>query len=86
MEDIFKQFCAYGMEYKDHDWVTLLPACQMVHNTSEYSVKGKSPSKLKKGWSPILQADYLRKNLIILKPIAKEFYAMWKKASDTAAS
>ncbi|MBW0566549.1 hypothetical protein O181_106264 [Austropuccinia psidii MF-1] len=31
MEDILRRFCAYGMEYKDHegythDWVTLLPA------------------------------------------------------------
>ncbi|MBW0535145.1 hypothetical protein O181_074860 [Austropuccinia psidii MF-1] len=30
MEDILRRFCAYGMEYKDHegythDWVTLLP-------------------------------------------------------------
>ncbi|MBW0586993.1 hypothetical protein O181_126708 [Austropuccinia psidii MF-1] len=31
MEDIIRRFCAYGMEYKDHEgytryWVTLLPA------------------------------------------------------------
>ncbi|MBW0487371.1 hypothetical protein O181_027086 [Austropuccinia psidii MF-1] len=30
MEDILRRFCAYGMEYKDHegythDWVTLIP-------------------------------------------------------------
>ncbi|MBW0558460.1 hypothetical protein O181_098175 [Austropuccinia psidii MF-1] len=30
MEDIIRRFCAYGMEYKDHEgytnnWVTLLP-------------------------------------------------------------
>ncbi|MBW0479337.1 hypothetical protein O181_019052 [Austropuccinia psidii MF-1] len=34
MEDIIRRFCAYGMEYKDHegythDWVTLLPAVQL---------------------------------------------------------
>ncbi|MBW0586631.1 hypothetical protein O181_126346 [Austropuccinia psidii MF-1] len=34
MEDILRRFCAYGMEYKDHegnthDWVTLLPAVQL---------------------------------------------------------
>ncbi|MBW0477843.1 hypothetical protein O181_017558 [Austropuccinia psidii MF-1] len=34
MEEIIRRFCAYGMEYKDHEgytheWVTLLPAlCQ----------------------------------------------------------
>ncbi|MBW0589174.1 hypothetical protein O181_128889, partial [Austropuccinia psidii MF-1] len=31
MEDIIRRFCAYGMEYKDHEgythyWVTILPA------------------------------------------------------------
>ncbi|MBW0544606.1 hypothetical protein O181_084321 [Austropuccinia psidii MF-1] len=35
MEDILRRFCAYGMEYKDHegythDWVTLLPAVQLA--------------------------------------------------------
>ncbi|MBW0582433.1 hypothetical protein O181_122148, partial [Austropuccinia psidii MF-1] len=38
MEDILRRFCAYGMEYKDHegythDWVTLLPAVQLAYNT-----------------------------------------------------
>ncbi|MBW0473468.1 hypothetical protein O181_013183 [Austropuccinia psidii MF-1] len=38
MEGILKGFCAYGMEYKDHegythDWVTLLPAVQLAYNT-----------------------------------------------------
>ncbi|MBW0542626.1 hypothetical protein O181_082341 [Austropuccinia psidii MF-1] len=35
MEDILRRFCAYGMEYKDHegytnDWVTLLPLVQLA--------------------------------------------------------
>ncbi|MBW0530935.1 hypothetical protein O181_070650 [Austropuccinia psidii MF-1] len=35
VEDIIRSFCAYGMEYKDHeaytnDWVTLLPAFQLA--------------------------------------------------------
>ncbi|MBW0481544.1 hypothetical protein O181_021259 [Austropuccinia psidii MF-1] len=35
MEDIIHRFCAYGMEYKDHerythDWFTLLPAVQLA--------------------------------------------------------
>ncbi|MBW0586819.1 hypothetical protein O181_126534, partial [Austropuccinia psidii MF-1] len=38
MEDITRRFCAYGMEYKDHEgythgWVTLLPAAQLAYNT-----------------------------------------------------
>ncbi|MBW0577534.1 hypothetical protein O181_117249 [Austropuccinia psidii MF-1] len=35
MEDILRKFCAYDMEYKDHeghthDWVTLLPEVQVA--------------------------------------------------------
>ncbi|MBW0473004.1 hypothetical protein O181_012719 [Austropuccinia psidii MF-1] len=40
MEDILRIFCAYGMEYKDHegythDWATPLPAVQLAYNTME---------------------------------------------------
>ncbi|MBW0464926.1 hypothetical protein O181_004641 [Austropuccinia psidii MF-1] len=39
MEDILRSFCAYGMEFKEHEgytcyWVTLLPAVQLVYNTT----------------------------------------------------
>ncbi|MBW0479181.1 hypothetical protein O181_018896 [Austropuccinia psidii MF-1] len=39
MEYIIRGFCAYGMEYKDHegythDWVTLLPAVKLAYNKS----------------------------------------------------
>ncbi|MBW0553152.1 hypothetical protein O181_092867 [Austropuccinia psidii MF-1] len=49
MEDILRRFCAYGMEYKDHegythDWVTLLPAVQLAYNTSQHSTTGKTPA------------------------------------------
>ncbi|MBW0587300.1 hypothetical protein O181_127015 [Austropuccinia psidii MF-1] len=49
MEDILRRFCAYGMEYKDHegyshDWGTLLPEVQLAYNTSQNSTTGKSPS------------------------------------------
>ncbi|MBW0564940.1 hypothetical protein O181_104655 [Austropuccinia psidii MF-1] len=42
VEDILRRFCAYGMEYKDHegyghDWVTLLPAVQLAYNTIQHS-------------------------------------------------
>ncbi|MBW0494686.1 hypothetical protein O181_034401 [Austropuccinia psidii MF-1] len=43
MEDIIRRFSAYGIEYKDHDWVTLLPAVQIAYNTSQHSTTGKSP-------------------------------------------
>ncbi|MBW0522518.1 hypothetical protein O181_062233 [Austropuccinia psidii MF-1] len=54
MEDILTRFCAYGMEYKDHegythDWVTLLPAVQLAYNTSHHSTTGNSPALVEKG-------------------------------------
>ncbi|MBW0544385.1 hypothetical protein O181_084100 [Austropuccinia psidii MF-1] len=46
MEDILRRFCAYGMEYQDHEgythyWVTLLPEFQLAYNTSHHSTTGK---------------------------------------------
>ncbi|MBW0560674.1 hypothetical protein O181_100389 [Austropuccinia psidii MF-1] len=46
MEDILRRFCAYGMEYKDHEgypnyWVTLIPAIKLACNTSKSSTTGK---------------------------------------------
>ncbi|MBW0585739.1 hypothetical protein O181_125454 [Austropuccinia psidii MF-1] len=57
MEDIFRRFCAYGMEYKDHegyihDWVTLLPTVQLAYNTSQHSTTGKTPAVVEKGGIP----------------------------------
>ncbi|MBW0525578.1 hypothetical protein O181_065293 [Austropuccinia psidii MF-1] len=44
IEDILRRFCAYRMEYKDHegythDWVTHLPAVQLAYNTKKSSEK-----------------------------------------------
>ncbi|MBW0473989.1 hypothetical protein O181_013704 [Austropuccinia psidii MF-1] len=49
MEDILRRFCAYGIEYQDHDgythdWVTLLPAVQLAYNTSQQYTTGNIPS------------------------------------------
>ncbi|MBW0558222.1 hypothetical protein O181_097937 [Austropuccinia psidii MF-1] len=90
MEDILRSFCAYGVEYKDHerythDWATLLPAVQLAHNTSQNSTTGKSPSLVEKGWNPLFPVDHLKKNLLTIHPTAKGFHDMWKKACDTAA-
>ncbi|MBW0489734.1 hypothetical protein O181_029449 [Austropuccinia psidii MF-1] len=84
MEDILRRFCAYGMEYKDHeeythDWVTLLPEVQLAYNTSQHSTTGKSPSLVEKGWNPLLPVDHLKKNLLTIHPTAKDFNDMWKK-------
>ncbi|MBW0462767.1 hypothetical protein O181_002482 [Austropuccinia psidii MF-1] len=90
MKDKMRIFCAYGMEYKDHegythDWATLLPAVQLAYNTSQHSTTGKSPSLVEKGWSPLLPLDHLKKNLLNILPTANEFHNMGKRDCDTAA-
>ncbi|MBW0509591.1 hypothetical protein O181_049306 [Austropuccinia psidii MF-1] len=76
MEDIIRIFCAYGMEYKDHegythDWVTLLPAVKLAYNTSQHSTTGKSPSLVEKGWNPLLPVNHLKQNLLTINSTAK---------------
>ncbi|MBW0521225.1 hypothetical protein O181_060940 [Austropuccinia psidii MF-1] len=90
MEDILRRFCAYDMEYKDHegythDWVTLLPAVQLAYNTRQHSTIGKTPAVVEKGWNPLLPVDHLKKNLLTIHPTVKDFQDMWKRACDTVA-
>ncbi|MBW0461600.1 hypothetical protein O181_001315 [Austropuccinia psidii MF-1] len=90
MEDIIRGFCAYGMEYKDHegythDLVILLPEVQLAYNTSQHSTTGKSPSLVEQKGNPLLLVDHLNKNLLTIHPTAKGFHEMWKRACDTAA-
>ncbi|MBW0512544.1 hypothetical protein O181_052259 [Austropuccinia psidii MF-1] len=90
MEEILRRFCAYGMEYKDHegythDWFTLLPAVQLAYNTIQHSATGKTPALVEKGWNPLLPVDHLKKNLLTIHPTAKYFHEIWKGACDTAA-
>ncbi|MBW0547912.1 hypothetical protein O181_087627 [Austropuccinia psidii MF-1] len=90
MEDILRRFCAYGMEYKDHegythDRVTLLPAVQLAYNTSQHSTIGKTPSMVEKGWNPLLPVDHLKRNLHTIHPTARDLHDMWKRACYTAS-
>ncbi|MBW0556376.1 hypothetical protein O181_096091 [Austropuccinia psidii MF-1] len=90
MEDILRRFCAYGMEYKDHegythDWVTLLPAVQWAYNTSQNSTTGRTPALVEKGWNPLIPVDHLKKNLPTIHPTSKDFHDTWKRACDTAS-
>ncbi|MBW0513378.1 hypothetical protein O181_053093 [Austropuccinia psidii MF-1] len=89
MEYIIKRFCAYGMEYKDHegyihDLVTLFPELQLAYNTSQSSSTGKSLSLGEKRWNPLLPVDHLKKNLLSIHPTAKDLHDMWKREWDTA--
>ncbi|MBW0576686.1 hypothetical protein O181_116401 [Austropuccinia psidii MF-1] len=51
MEDILRRFCAYGMEYKDHegythDWVTLLPAANWLIIQDKFPSRKKNSTSL----------------------------------------
>ncbi|MBW0507810.1 hypothetical protein O181_047525 [Austropuccinia psidii MF-1] len=52
--NIIRRFCAYDMEYKDHegythDFFTLLPGVQLAYSTIQHSTTGKSPSLVVSG-------------------------------------
>ncbi|MBW0493294.1 hypothetical protein O181_033009 [Austropuccinia psidii MF-1] len=90
MEDILRRFCAYGMEYKEHegynhDWVTLPLEVQLAYNTTQHSTTGKSPSLVEKTWNPLFPLDHLKKNRLTIHATAQDFHNMWKRACDTAA-
>ncbi|MBW0468408.1 hypothetical protein O181_008123 [Austropuccinia psidii MF-1] len=79
MDDILRRFCAYGMEYKDHegythDLVTLLPEVQLAYNTSQHFTTGKTPALVEKGRNPLFPVDNLNKNLLTIHSTAKDFH------------
>ncbi|MBW0496378.1 hypothetical protein O181_036093 [Austropuccinia psidii MF-1] len=88
MEDILRRFCAYRMEYKDHEFYThdrftLIPEVQLAYNTSQHSTTGKTPALIEKGWNALLPVDHLKKDLLTIHPTAKDFHEMWNRACDT---
>ncbi|MBW0462278.1 hypothetical protein O181_001993 [Austropuccinia psidii MF-1] len=81
MENIIRIFCAYGMEYKEHegythDCITLIEEVRLAYNTSQNSTPGKSPSLVEKGWNPLLSVDHLKKDLLTIHPTARDFHDM----------
>ncbi|MBW0489958.1 hypothetical protein O181_029673 [Austropuccinia psidii MF-1] len=74
-EDIIRQFCSYGLEFKDshfftHECCTLIPALEPAYKTSLHSSTGQTSAMLEEGWNPILPGDTLRKALIDIHPTA----------------
>ncbi|MBW0563156.1 hypothetical protein O181_102871 [Austropuccinia psidii MF-1] len=87
MEDIIRRFCAYGMEYKDHEGythelVTLLPEVELAYNPSQHSTTGKLPSLVEKGWNPplknavegILTEEFSRKHTVFQVSLVKPYF------------
>ncbi|MBW0553621.1 hypothetical protein O181_093336 [Austropuccinia psidii MF-1] len=86
MEDILRRFCAYGMEYKDHDWVALLPEVQLAYNTKPDFKEGdqvlvstlnfsniKGPNKIRYSFvGPFTIIKLIGTNAVKVK-LAKEF-------------
>ncbi|MBW0539905.1 hypothetical protein O181_079620 [Austropuccinia psidii MF-1] len=67
MEDILRRFCAYGMEYKDHEgytheWVTLLPVVQLAYNTRKNAVEVK------------LKEEFSRKHPVFPVSLVKQYF------------
>ncbi|MBW0576412.1 hypothetical protein O181_116127 [Austropuccinia psidii MF-1] len=90
IEDILRRFCAYGIEYKNHegythDRVTLLAAVQLAYKKVQHSTTGKTAALVEKGWNPLLPVYHLKKNPLTIQPTAKYFHEMWKRGRDTAA-
>ncbi|MBW0568855.1 hypothetical protein O181_108570 [Austropuccinia psidii MF-1] len=84
LEDMIRQFYAYGVEFKDsdgftHDWCTLIPALELEYKKSIHSSNGKTPAILEKGLNPRLPYDTLKKDLVDIHPTASSFKRMLDK-------
>ncbi|MBW0588520.1 hypothetical protein O181_128235 [Austropuccinia psidii MF-1] len=78
LEDMIRTFCANGLEFKNsdgstHDWCTLVPALELEYKTSIHSSTGKTSSILEKCCSPRLLYDTLKKDLVGINPMARNF-------------
>ncbi|MBW0542442.1 hypothetical protein O181_082157 [Austropuccinia psidii MF-1] len=85
LEDMIRQFCAYGRELKycdrfTHDWCTLVPALELEYKTSIKASTNQTPTILEKSWTPKLPQDSLRKELVEIHPTAASFKGVLEKA------
>ncbi|MBW0460934.1 hypothetical protein O181_000649 [Austropuccinia psidii MF-1] len=89
LEDMIKQFCSYGLEFKDsdsftHNLCTLIPALELAYKASIHSSTRKPPAILEKGWNPIFPYDTLKRYLVGIHPTASSFKIMLEKARHHA--
>ncbi|MBW0472908.1 hypothetical protein O181_012623 [Austropuccinia psidii MF-1] len=89
LEDMNRNLCAYGLEFKDsdgfaHDWCTLIPALELAYKTSIHASTGKTPAMLEKGWNPKLPVDPLKKDLVDIHPTASSFELLLAKVRHNA--
>ncbi|MBW0548504.1 hypothetical protein O181_088219 [Austropuccinia psidii MF-1] len=89
LEDMVRNVCAYGLEFKDcggltHDWRTLLPALELAYKTSIHASTNQTPAILEKGWNPKLPQDSLRKDLVEINTKGSSFKGILDKARKHA--
>ncbi|MBW0463608.1 hypothetical protein O181_003323 [Austropuccinia psidii MF-1] len=89
LEDIIREYCAYGLELKEsdgfiNDWCTLIPELELAYQTSVHSSTGQTPAMLKKEWNPRIPAEKLGKDLIDIHPTASRFNIMLDKVKNHA--
>ncbi|MBW0520512.1 hypothetical protein O181_060227 [Austropuccinia psidii MF-1] len=89
LEDMFRRFCAYGLELKDSDGFThylctLRPALEVEYKKSVHSSIGHTPAMLEKGWNARLPADTLGKDLIEIHPTDSSFKIILDKVKHHA--
>ncbi|MBW0568803.1 hypothetical protein O181_108518 [Austropuccinia psidii MF-1] len=87
LEEVIRQFCAYGLEFKyshilDHYWCTLIPALELSDKTSIHSSTGKTPAILEKGLNPRLPDDTLKKDSVDIHPTESTLKVILDKARD----
>ncbi|MBW0504531.1 hypothetical protein O181_044246 [Austropuccinia psidii MF-1] len=89
LEEMVRQFCAYGLEFQDcdgltHAWCTLWPELELAYKTSIHSSTNQAPAILENRWNHKLLQDSLRKDLIEIHPTAASFKGMLEKARKHA--
>jgi len=81
LEDMLRRFCAFGMEFKNHDgythdWVSLLPALEIAYNSSKHSSTKEAPYVLERGWIPRMPKNTINDKLPHMHPTALDFKQM----------
>ncbi|MBW0551871.1 hypothetical protein O181_091586 [Austropuccinia psidii MF-1] len=89
LEDMVRNICAYGLEFKDcdgftHDWCTHLPALELAYKTSIHASTNQTPAILEKGWNPKLPNNSLRKDLVEIHLTSASFKGMLDKTRKHA--
>ncbi|MBW0541325.1 hypothetical protein O181_081040 [Austropuccinia psidii MF-1] len=87
LEDMIRQFCAYGLEFQDLDGFThycckLIPELELSYNTSIHASTETTAAMLEKGLNPKLPVDTLKECLVDIHPTASSFKLLLDKVRN----